>query len=474
VSLQRRISAAVAVGVTLIVSVLAVIEYVSVRSHLRGEIDSALVQAAKPFLGPHDEHGGPGPGGGGHGGPPPEDMDQPRGELGGAAGIVQFVRRDGTVVQPGGGTGALFPPGARATALARAGRGRYYSEATVKRRHLRILTIADSYDQTAVQVARPLTEVDSVLRQLTWVFAAVIGAGIFAAAALGGLIGRAALAPIRRFIRRTESITEAPDTSQRLEEGGPSELARLATSFNQTLDALERSVQAQRHLVADASHELRTPIAALRSNIQIFLQSGRLPVAEREGLQAAIIAELDELTQVVTDVLELARGSGPGEADDELRLDAVVSEAIERTRRRAPELAFEVELEPTLVRHDPDSVARAVVNVLDNARKWSPPGGRVDVRLADGVLSVRDHGPGFGADDLPHVFDRFYRAPGARRLPGSGLGLAIVRQAAESRRGFAQADNAPDGGAIVRISFGPTLPVAPARTAAGTAAGRTA
>jgi two-component system, OmpR family, sensor histidine kinase MprB len=451
VSLQRRISAAVALGVTLVVAVLSVVEYYSVRSHLRGEIDSQLVATSQQYLRPHP------PEGAGMGPPPDHNGRQPRQDpFGGASGKVQFVNPDGSAFAPGSTT-PLVPVTQRAVGLARSGRGRYHYDVTVKGTHLRVYTVADPIDHHAVQVLLPLTSVDHELHQLLVVFLSAIVAGVLVAAGLGGVIGRAALAPIGRFTRRTEAVTDALDGSQRLEEGGPTELARLAHSFNRTLEALERSVQAQRHLVADASHELRTPIAALRSNIQIFLDSGRLPREERESLQAAIVAELDELTQLVADVLELARGSGPAGTDATVRLDHVVRDAIERTQRRAPDMEWEVELEPTTIEHDPDRVARAVINLLDNARKWSPPGGPIEVRLAGGTLSVRDHGPGFAADDLPHVFDRFYRAPGARKLPGSGLGLAIVRQAAESRGGMVHADNHPDGGAVVSVSFAPVV-----------------
>jgi two-component system sensor histidine kinase MprB len=210
--------------------------------------------------------------------------------------------------------------------------------------------------------------------------------------------------------------------------------------------------------VADASHELRTPLAALRSNVQIFLDAERLPAEERAGLQQSILAELDELTQIVADVVELARGSAPSEAREAIELDTIVREAAERAQRRAPALRFQLDLERTVIEGAPERVGRAVANVIDNARKWSPPDGEIDIELRNGTLTVRDHGPGFSAADLPHVFDRFYRAAGARRLPGSGLGLAIVRQAAEAHGGRAEAANAPDGGAVVTVSFGrPTL-----------------
>jgi two-component system sensor histidine kinase MprB len=249
-------------------------------------------------------------------------------------------------------------------------------------------------------------------------------------------------------------VTSSLDRPVRLEETGVVEIRRLAATFNETLDALERSIEAQRHLVADASHELRTPIAALRSNIQIFLESQRLPEEERVELQQSILAELDELTQIVGDVLALARGATPTDRHESIELDTIVREAVERTQRRAPDLRFGLELDPTVITGDPDRVSRAVTNLVDNARKWSPDDGGVEISLRGGVLSIRDHGPGFEEDDLAHVFDRFYRAETARRMPGSGLGLAIVKQAAEASGGSAVAANAEGGGALVTVRFG--------------------
>jgi two-component system sensor histidine kinase MprB len=228
----------------------------------------------------------------------------------------------------------------------------------------------------------------------------------------------------------------------------------LARSFNTTLAALEAALAAQRQLIADASHELRTPIATLRANIQVLEDAERLPPAEQERLHADIVEELDELTALVGDVVELARGARSDEELADVRLDEVVGDAVAVARRRG-ELHFELELQPTLVRGEGTRISRAVSNLLDNARKWSPPEGVVDVVLRDGVLSVRDHGPGFGEDDLPRVFERFYRSERARKLPGSGLGLAIVRQAAEAHGGYARAGNADGGGARLEVSFGP-------------------
>ena len=169
--------------------------------------------------------------------------------------------------------------------------------------------------------------------------------------------------------------------------------------------------------------------------------------------------ELDELTALVGDVVELARGTKPPEELDDVRLDDVVSAIAARQRRRAKGAELLAELEPTLVQGDPERIGRAVSNLIGNAVKWSPPGEPIELELRDGVLSVRDHGPGFDPRDLPHVFERFYRSAAARGTSGSGLGLAIVQQAAEAHGGFVEAANAPGGGALLRVGFGPTLPL---------------
>jgi two-component system sensor histidine kinase MprB len=369
--------------------------------------------------------------------------------LGGAGGYFQVVKPDGTIP-----LGGQLPVTSRVLRIARNGSGSFFSDARVQGTHVEIYTVWDADDQHVVQVALPLTAADDVLHGLLLPYGLLIGAGVLLAVIFGLVISRSALTPIDRFVRQTEHVTSSLDRPVRLEEVGPEELRRLAASFNQTLDALERSIEAQRHLIADASHELRTPIAALRSNIQIFLESDRLPGGERVELQESILAELDELTQIVADVLALARGAAPTDRDDSIELDTIIRETVERAQRRAPGLHFQLGLEPTVITGDPDRVTRAVTNLVDNARKWSPPHKEIEIELHDGVLSIRDHGPGFDERDLPHVFDRFYRAENARRMPGSGLGLAMVKQAAESRGGSAVAANAEGGGAIVTVRFG--------------------
>jgi two-component system, OmpR family, sensor histidine kinase MprB len=454
VSLKTRIAAVAGLAVALAVVVVAVASYEGTKSSLLSTVDQALADQARPIA----EHAGnPGlpPGvrpdrGPGVGFPFDAEDRPPR--FGEPAGNVQIISPDGTVSRPQGeSTGP--PVDAAARQVAATGSGMRYSDATVDGTHVRVLTEGIGTGG-AVQVARSLQEIDSVLDDQVLLLVLVGAGGIILAAVLSVVVARTALAPIARFTRRTESITADPDPSHRLEVKGRDELARLAQSFNTTLDALERSVEAQRALVADASHELRTPIATLRANIQLLREADRLSAEEQQHLREDIITELDEFTALVADVVELARGTKPTGEPDDVRLDAIVGDVVARTRRRATDLDFAIDLEPTLIEGEPERVGRAVTNLLDNARKWSPPGGSVDVQLADAVLSVRDHGPGIAEDDLPHVFDRFYRAERARGQPGSGLGLAIVRQAAEAHGGWVRASNAPGGGALLQVSFG--------------------
>jgi two-component system sensor histidine kinase MprB len=273
---------------------------------------------------------------------------------------------------------------------------------------------------------------------------------------LGGGVTAAAAAPVARLTRAAEHVSETGDLSMRIEEtGSDDELRRLAASFNEMLAALERSVGAQRQLVADASHELRTPITSIRTNVDVLASGAALDPGERERLLADVRDQLEELTTIVNDLVELARdGERPTELG-EVRLDEVVANAVASFRRLARDVDVETELEPTVVAADGVRVDRAVRNLLDNATKWSPPRGRVEVTVRDAAVTVRDHGPGFPDEDLPHVFDRFYRSTAARGKPGSGLGLAIVRQVATSHGGWVRAENAPDGGAVVRLQLRP-------------------
>ncbi|HEY1480852.1 MAG TPA: ATP-binding protein [Gaiellales bacterium] len=455
-TLRVRIAAAAGIAVAITALALAAGDYAGTRSTLRSQIDKTLVSRAQSVTDPQ-YHGRPGGNGNGapDGGPPhglPPNLGPENTPFGDSSGFVQLVTAKGKVTKGDQSDTGTLPVDARTLATAKSGTGRYFSDVHVKGVHLRVLTIGVG-PSGAVQIARSLNEVDDELSRLLEQLALVAGVGVLLAVALGAFVARTALKPIRRFTNTTEALTGDPDLSHRLEESGRDELTRLARSFNRTLDALERSAAAQRNLVADASHELRTPIASLRANIQVLEDADRLAPADLADLRADIISELDELTALVGDIVELARGARPADRLDDVQLDALVASLVDRFERRFPDLRYERALEPTVVSGEPERIARAVSNLLDNASKWSPPGGTIEVALADGTVSVRDHGRGFAAEDIPHVFDRFYRASDARSTTGSGLGLAIVRQAAESHGGAVEALNAADGGGVVRVSF---------------------
>src|SRR5207249_4240916 len=246
---------------------------------------------------------------------------------------------------------------------------------------------------------------------------------------------RAALAPVKRLTEATEKVTVTGDLSERIDTRGQDELSRLAASFNTMLAALEESTRAQRQLVADASHELRTPLTSLRTNIEVLASDRTLPPGERERLLKDVIEQLGEMTTLISELIDLARGEQQMAEPEEVRLDLVAADAVERARRNQPAVTFVTDLQESVVHGMPSTIERAVANLLDNAAKWSPPGGNVEVGVRDGQVTVRDQGPGIDEQDLPYVFDRFYRASSARGLPGSGLGLAIVRQVAEAHGG---------------------------------------
>ena len=447
-TLRMRLALAAGLAVALAVAVAALVVYFAVRSELRGEIDHSLRQrasAATDFLRfvpdrePFTEH------------LPPRALPPPR--FGGAAGVIQLARADGTVPpEPGPGTPARLPVGSRVRSVAAGDSGMFLTDETVRGSHLRVL-VAPAQEGVALQIARPLDEVDGVLRRLLRILAAVVAAGAGLGIALGAVVARSALAPVRRFTERTEALIDDPDTSHRLEVQGQDELTRLARSFNATLDALERSIEQQRSLVADASHELRTPLASARTNVQVLARADELPADERAALLSETEAQLQELSVLVADVVELARGGERDEPYEQVRLDDLVRGVVERYSSTNGHVRVETDLQPSTLHGMPAAISRAATNLIDNAIKWSPPEETVSVTVSGGELLVRDHGPGFDPVDLPYVFNRFYRADAARDMPGSGLGLAIVRQIAESHGGTVRARNAEGGGALLSVTF---------------------
>ena len=336
-------------------------------------------------------------------------------------------------------------------AVARHEREPFFDDREIDGTHVRVRfdTVGDGL---AVFAARPLTEVDHALGTLRWALGVLALAGIALAVFLSRLATRTAIRPVSELTEAAEHVASTRDLSRRIEAAGEDEVSRLATSFNTMLEALERSQRAQRQLVADASHELRTPLTSLRTNLEVLARGGPPDEGDRERLRADLVAELEELTALVGDLVELARDDEPEPpATEDVRLDRLVAAAVERARRHAPSISFETELEPALVQGVPARLDRAVTNLLDNAAKFSPPGGVVEVAIRDGELTVRDRGPGIASDDREQVFDRFFRADAARGRPGSGLGLAIVRQVAEGHGGSVAAETAEGGGALLRL-----------------------
>jgi two-component system sensor histidine kinase MprB len=442
-SFGARLALAATAAVALAVIVASAIVFLVVRGELRHEFDTALAARALEIapnlrIDPGTNYlvtNGPGFGFGGY---------------------LQAVRSDGRTFRT---FGERFPLPVNAAVLdvAQGKRGQFYSDAHVHgvRGDLRVLT-QPAGTGFALQIARSEEDLQHTLRHITLLLILVAVGGIAIAGGLGLAVSRAALAPVRRLTAATETVTETGDLSERIEARGEDELSRLASSFNSMLAALEESDRARRQLVSDASHELRTPLTSLRTNIEVLTRDSNMAEPEREQLLNDVVSQLSEMTALINELVELARGEQqPHEAED-VRLDLLVREEVERARRDYPDVKFVTDLRVDELRGVPNTIARAVSNLLDNAAKWSPPGSQVEVEVRDGQVIVRDHGPGIDDEDLPHVFDRFYRAPAARKLPGSGLGLAIVKQVAEAHGGGVEAKRAEGGGTRMSLRLADT------------------
>lgn len=449
-SFRARLTLAAAAAVAVAVVIASAVTYALVRNELRGQFDETLQERAAtlPRLGLLGDRDGE------------QFLGIPPEPYGGAAVLTQLVRADGRAITPPGAA-ARLPVSERVLEAARGELDEpFYEDARVDGTHVRVLTIPLHESGYALQVARSLTEVDRSLSRISrWLLAiALVGIGL--AAALGLAVARAVLAPVQRLTRTAEEVSETRDLSRRIDASGSDELSRLATTFNTMLEALEDSARAQRRLVSDASHELRTPLTSLRTNIEVLARDDALPPDDREQLLRDVTEQLMEMTALIAELVELARGDQTPADPEDVRLDLVTADAIERTRRNRPGISFEPELEESIIRGVPTTIERAISNLLDNAAKWSPPEGVIEVTVRQGEVTVRDHGPGIDDSDLPFVFDRFYRAPAARGRPGSGLGLAMVRQVAEAHGGTVTAEPADGGGTRVRLA----LPAGPAHS----------
>ena len=309
-------------------------------------------------------------------------------------------------------------------------------------------------DGSTMVIMQPLDSQEALLAKLGTVMLLFGLAGVIGAGLAGWGVARNGLRPVRQLTSSVEEIARTEDLTP-LPVEGADEIARLATAFNQMLLALAASRDRQRQLVADAGHELRTPLTSLRTNLDLLSQVDAegvgLPPQARAELLEDVHAQIEELTTLIGDLVELARDEPLTHVVEPVDVPELVDRVIARVRRRAPGLSFDVELAPWYVIGEGASLERAVTNLLDNAAKWSPEDGTVTVRLLDGTLTVDDQGPGIAAVDRPHVFDRFYRSQESRGMSGSGLGLSIVRQVAERHSGTVSAGDAPGGGARLTL-----------------------
>jgi len=449
-ALRHRLTllAAGTVGVTVVL--VSLVAFLVLRNELRGQVDDALAQQYAQVALRADRFGFT----------PELQLPAPQLRGGAPSGPVQLLTSDGGYyLRARGDLPVPVDDDDRAIA---AGQRRFLVRDTrADGLHLRVLTAAVP-GGGAIQIARSLSNVDSTLSRLKIVLALLCLAGTLLAAALGRIFGRQVIQPVTDLTAAAEHITQTEDLGRRIDVPGDDEVGRMAQRFNTMLDtlegsrrALDDSVHAQRQLVADASHELRTPVTALRTNIEVLLAGGELPDDDRRRLLEDVQAETEELGALITDVIELARGDEPLSGVEEIQLDALVAEAVQRASRRRPHATFHAELEPTVVEGLPDRLGRAVDNLLDNAVKYSPEEPVVEIGLRGGALTVRDHGTGIPAADRPHVFDRFYRGSGARGRPGSGLGLAIVRQVADTHGGTIGVGAARGGGSVFTLTLTP-------------------
>jgi two-component system sensor histidine kinase MprB len=469
-SLRKRLSLIAAASVAFAVLIAVVVCYMVVRQQLRSQIDNTLSDQAQAILNGDVRLGGS------------QQFPGLRPSAGGPAPYAQAVLPNGTMFPEGMGNTAL-PVSPHTVQVATGNARSYTTDEEVGGSHLRVITFElpnatviangqETVENVAIELARPLNGVDTILSSLRLVLLLVLASGIAVAAGLGRVAARRVLAPLGEVANAAAHISQTEDLTSRLRVHADDEVGQLSKNFNAMLDRLEgsraeldESVRAQRQLVADASHELRTPVTSLRTNIEVLLAGAELDPEDRRRLLADVVEQSEELSALVGDLIELARGDQPGQATEEVRLDGIAAESLARARRNAPHMRFRAGLEPVLVDGVPERLGRAINNLLDNATRHSPPGGPIDVQVGPEGIVVRDHGPGVDEEDQPYVFDRFFRGRNSRGRQGSGLGLAIVRQVAEQHGGGVSVTNAPDGGAVFTLRL-PGIPSDPGSVAA--------
>jgi two-component system sensor histidine kinase MprB len=431
------VTALATVAVGLVVAVVAIVAYLTVRTQLQDSLDTSLLQRARAAA----------------------SVYYVEAEVGGVipswvldAGDVRIatLTSAGTVYVPDS-EGRAFPQISEAELAVAIGRASYsIRSATVDDSDYRVAAVPITAGHALV-VAQSLAGEDHILDRLGLIMLLVGSGGVIVAAAAGWAAVTGGLRPVTRLTADVERIARTEDLTP-LPVAGEDEIARLAQSFNEMLVALAASRDRQRQLVADAGHELRTPLTSMRTNIDLLAQADdHLDAGQRAELLTDVRAQMEELTTLIGDLVELARDEPLRPVVEPLDLTEVLARAVERVRRRAPGLRWELDVSPWYVLGEATALERAVTNLLDNAAKWSPAGGTVHVALHDGTLTVDDEGPGISPVDLPHIFDRFYRSAESRSMPGSGLGLSIVRQTAERHSGTVAAGGSPQGGARLTL-----------------------
>ncbi|MBK8463658.1 MAG: HAMP domain-containing histidine kinase [Nigerium sp.] len=378
--------------------------------------------------------------------------------------IVMVVRADGHQMTPPDGH-ATLELGPEELTIARTSYGwssRTGLDSAGEAVRIVAVPLVDSDTYYALVLGRPLAPTLAILQTTGLSLLVFGGIGALVAGATGYAIARSSMGPLRQLAHAVVSITETNKLTP-IEITGDDEVANLGRSFNQMLSALESSRARQKRLIADAGHELRTPLTSMRTNVELLVadeRQGMLPEGARSEILRDVAAQLGEFTQLVGDLVQLSRDETVQAAPEPVDLRDVIESALARAKRRGPGLAWNVALEPLYLTGEPDALERAITNLLDNAVKFSPPGGTVTVELRGDRFRVADQGPGIAEDDLPHVFERFYRSEDARTTPGSGLGLSIVAQTIQAHGGWVKAGHAPEGGAefIARLPGSPIPP----------------
>ncbi|WP_432559585.1 sensor histidine kinase [Granulicoccus sp. GXG6511] len=435
--LQRRIGFLTGVAVALAVGLTGIAGYVTAERSLFDQLDQEMVQVATltaDAIGRDVSTVG---------GVSDESMRQ-------SALTLVLIRSDGYTIQPSGRrTSLVLGPDELALAKLQSGSSaRNGVDDTGIPYRIVAVPMPQADVNYAVVIARPLAPTLAILRNLRWVLLLVGSSGVALGAAIGTLVARAAMRPVRDLTLAVTQVTQT-DSLDPIPVEGDDELSQLTRSFNTMLYSLASSRARQNRLIADASHELRTPLTSLRTNIELLVadeNAGRLPPRARQEILRDVAAQLAEFTSLIGDLVQLTRDPGKTVLRP-VNLRDVVTSALERVRRRAHGIEFETDLSSHYLIGEPDQLERAVTNLLDNAVKFSPPGGTVRVAMVGEELHISDEGPGIAEEDLPHVFDRFYRSEKARHTPGTGLGLSIVAQTVERHRGWVRATHAKAGGA---------------------------